>query len=484
MTIVGTANRIRGLTRDQRLTYYATVPADVLAAARYLDAFWMREVQRLPDPSEEWTLNVTVGDRGTGKSQRAMWLFLREIFSGRARRPRIIAATDAVLKATVVNGQSGIMQWLPPHLRPTWVSSNGFAGELTFRVAGRDVTCLCCSAAAPGQAIGIGVDLDWRDDPAGWVESCGERTAERAWIEASKSCRLGLGRAIVATTPDGADFVMRLARPGENSGLRLVDLGSVENNAGNLSRAYIRDTVADLRARGEWTQSKSGPFADVDFAPLILDVCPTLVELCIAIDPSRSSGNRACEVGIVGGGRDARSVVHVRHDVSAVLDAGANGWPAVAWDLAEEIQRQHPGVPWHFAMESNTGKAMAEHLRGEERIRRLRDGKPEVSVCEIRMIRADKDKCVRAESPARLARQRQVRFAQGLSRVEGQLRQLTPAGTKSDRADACVHLINDLAALGAQGKEDTTAAVRESFAGLGEVNRRIPAPAFGGGRYV
>ena len=453
--------------------------AEVLAALRYDPRWWARPEQALPSADATWTIAVIVGEYGTGKTWTAVQLFLREILEGRAKRPRIICATGPAIEGTIIEGPSGIRAWLPPEIRCEFRSSKGHEGVLWIG----DVKVACLSADAPGQAIGEGSDLDLRDDVAKWVVSAGATAAEAAWAAASKSCREGYGRAIVPTTPDGAEFISALLQPGQRRGVHVIDLGAVENNRGNLAASFVEHTVKDLRDANLWAaMATTSPFAMIDFRRLRRAACPPLVELAVAIDPSLSAHGRSCEVGIVGGGRDARSAVHVRRDVSAVLDAGVNGWPAVAWDLAEELQLEHPGVPWHFVLEINVGRRVQELLRGEERIRRLRAKKPEVSTCEIRLIKADKNKCKRAESPARLASQEQVFFAPGLNLVEAQLRALTPEGTKSDRADATVHLVNDQAGLSEAAEADTSEATRESFVGLVEAQRRQPRPAFGGQR--
>ncbi len=105
-----------------------------------------------------------------------------------------------------------------------------------------------------------------------------------------------------------------------------------------------------------------------------------------------------------------------------------------------------------------------------------------MSVCEIKLLKADRDKCKRAESPARLGAQGQVRHAPGLAELEGQLRNLTPQSTDSDRADAQGHLVNDLAGLGEAAEPDTREATLASFAGFVEAQRAQPPPAFRGDR--
>jgi hypothetical protein len=134
-----------------------------------------------------------------------------------------------------------------------------------------------------------------------------------------------------------------------------------------------------------------------------------------------------------------------------------------AWDLAEELQRDNPSATFRFVLESNVGDTLAELLRAEERARLLRAGRPAINEVEIVLYRSKKDKCARAKLPARLATQGGVRIVEGLGAAESQLRNLTPEGKKSDRADAIVHLVRDLAGLSDEkelerGREDAEAA--------------------------
>ncbi|MEK9647018.1 MAG: hypothetical protein VW547_15880 [Alphaproteobacteria bacterium] len=447
-------DQLRALPYPLALATLARLEEDLgveaVAALRYeLDAqgrqggFWARPVQLLPDPAESWATCVITGEYGTGKTWMAVQLFLREILAGRSERPRIICASKSSIEGTIVKGPSGILRWLPPDVPREWLPSKGHAGELW--IAGVKIVCL--SADAPGQAIGEGSDLDLRDDVAKWVISCGAQGAQEAWTAARKSCREGLARAIVPTTPDGIEFIRTLLA-GERR-VKSINLGKVEDNRGNLAANFVDGVVQDLRDQGQWMQEGGeSPFARPGLIESMRrDGWPVLVDLAVAIDPSRSAGRGSCEVGISGGGRDARDVVHVRHDRSAVLDAGVNGWPAVAWDLAEELQREHPGAPIRFVLESNTGSNNAELLRAEERARRKARGEPGVNQVEVVLVKASKNKCERARLPAMQAALGQVTTARGLTALEAQLRALTPDGKKSDRADAMVHLVRNLAGL-------------------------------------
>lgn len=430
---------------------------EAVAALRYDALFWARPAQIVHDLDNLATIEVFVGERRTGKTWAARHLFVELVRTGRARDPRIVSATDASITEVVLEGKSGILKWLPPphEGKFAWAKSDGFAG--TLRLYGTKI--VCCSAAAPGQAIGMSRDVTWADDPAGWVESCGVDMATDAWTQVLKSNSEGISTVIVATTAAGAAFLADLLSPeqlNDPSFIRIHDLGAVEANAGNLAPNYIKHTVADLRRKLQWNDVPHvSPWAPVAFERMRLARCPALVEIAVAIDPSKSSGPNACEVGIAGGGRDARDVVHVRYDASAVLGGGADGWQVRAWDLADRLQAEHPGAEFHFVVEVNTGTSAAtDLLRAEERARTKERTGVASNTTRIVVVRSSKDKCERARLPALRAEQGMVKFAENMridgepGRIaEGQLKNLTPEGKNSDRADAIVHLVNDLAHL-------------------------------------
>ena len=489
---LATVDRLRALPRSLRAAVLDDLERDLgaeaVAALRYDVGFWARPAQILDDLDDLATIEVFVGERRTGKTWAAQHLFVELVRTGRATLPRIVAATDAAISEVVLEGESGIRTWLAPPRegRYEWRKSDGYAG--TLYLFGTKI--VCCSAAAPGQAIGMSRDVTLADDPAGWVESCGVDVATDAWTQLLKSNSQGRSVVIVATTPAGAAFLADLLSPGQLNDprfIRIHDLGAVENNRGNLAPNYLDHIVADMRNKLQWNDVPHvSPFAPVDFSRMRLGTCPPLVEIAVAIDPARSSGPNACEVGIAGGGRDARDRIHVRYDVSAVLGGGADGWQVRAWDLAERLQEEHPGAELHFVVEVNTGTSAAtDLLRAEERARTKERTGVASNTVRIVVVRSSKDKCARARLPAFHAQQGMVKFAENMrldaepGRVaEGQLKNLTPEGKNTDRADAIVHLVNDLAHLSdekeiakeaaAQGSAARAAAQVRALAGMSD----------------
>jgi len=389
-------DRIRALPREQRLALYRSLPPGLLASQRYTPAFWARPEQALPDPDDLASIEVARGGRGAGKTLWAVWLFNREILAGRGYFPRVIAATDAAVLATVIDGPSGIRTWLPPHLRPTFTRSSGYAGTLYYPSVDQKV--ICCSAQQPGQAIGQGCGLTLADDPAGWVESCGEATAANMFRQARVSNREGPRPCIIVpTTKRGVSFLRRLLTPGQMLGVRVRSLGGTRSNTA-LPPTFFRDTIADLEG-DDWAAEELND-ADRDQTAGALwkrawidahrvPAAPDLERVVVAVDPADDGRADSDETGIVvvGLGYDGR--LYVLADYTARHTA--DHWPAIA--------------AWAFR-EYKADAIVAEMNRARSLVRRcMAVEAPNVPVVEAD---ATKGKATRAEPLTLLYRDGQV----------------------------------------------------------------------------
>lgn len=484
-TTIAPVDELRKLPPPLARAVLARVAAEhgpeAVAALRWQIEAWRRPAQQLVDLSEPWSVLVITGEFGSGKTWLAGRIFTAGILDWKVERPRIVAATGADVEETVVDGQSGITTWLPPWVPWSWQSSKGHEGLLT--VNGVKVSCL--SADAPAQAIGSGAGWVLADDVAKWVETSGEANAERAWASVLKSLREWPGRAIVPTTPDGASFITSLLTSKQLQGVKVLDLGSSEENRGNLAPAYL-EHVANLRAQGLWLKSSGGAFAGLMGDAIRCEWPAVLEEIAISIDPAKSTRSHACEVGLVATGIDRRGTVYGLADRSKQMDAGQ--WPAAAHDLLEEMAERYHGARIRFVVENNAGGAMpAELLRAEEKIRRLQRGGRAVSMIEIREVTSRKNdgKARRAGPIVALAKGGQVRMVRGLGVLEGQLSALADDAPGQDRADAFVHGARDLAGISddkaatvARREEMATEATRAAFAGLDASRERMPRVDF------
>jgi hypothetical protein len=427
------------------------------------------------------TIEVFTGERRTGKSHAARELFVR--LMPRAERVRIMVATDDDPPVTVFGGESGLLEWTPPWIRCEY-QKGLFAGTITYG----DRTIVCCSVKGGGK-VGPGWGLTWADDPAAWVKAAGKALAKQAWIDMLKSNSARPGVTVVATTGAGVDFIWGLlheAGLGPDA-VRVHDLGSVENNAGNLAPNYIRHTVPGLRASGDWDEDPgaSGAFADVDWPSRRARAAPRLVRITVFADPNKSSHKRSCEVGVVATGIDARGNVWGLEDRSAVLgpdeivvDGEARpGWPSVVHQLAEDLAEEFPGVPIRLGVEDNaTGPNGAALLRQEGKLRASLAGKDPICRFEVfsETARPNEPKTRRAAEVVRAAKNGQVYMLGGLGVLEGQLSNLSDHGSGNDRADAFVWAARDVAGWG-DGKGEKKAMEKQLTAEEAAAQCRIAA---------
>lgn len=415
-------DRIRALPRERRLALYRALPPGTLASQRYSPALWARPEQMPPPPAELATIEVLRGGRGAGKTLAGVWLFNREILEGRARWPRVIAATQKDLVKVVIDGPSGIRTWLPPHQRPTWTGSRD-GGTLTYP---NGVNVVCCTAHEPGDAIGQGCDVTLADDPAKWVEKCGERRAREAFLQARISNREGRHPVlIVPTTMLGLNFLKRILERG-GAGMNVRKLKSAHVNT-SLSASYIRDTLGDLEDGGDWAAEELLD-EDRDEAPGALwkrewintTRCDVVVEegrvvavlfggtrielsrIAIAVDPADTGKLDSDETGIVVVGLGADGRLYVLADYTGHWEA--EDWAAIA--------------AWAFR-EYRADAVVAEMNRAESTVRQcLRIELPNAPVVGVD---AKKGKELRAEPLTLLYRDGQVshvRDGAQLSRAE------------------------------------------------------------------
>lgn len=332
-------DRLRALPRAERLERYRNLAPGTLAALRYSPRFWGRDEQQTKPLEQLATIEVYRGGRRTGKTQSATWQFNELILSGKAKLPRVIAATDAAVESTVVNGPSGLRTWLPPHQRPIYTKSSGYAGELYYPTVG--VTVMCCSAQRPGQAIGVGRDLTLADDPAGWVEMCGENVAAATFRQARVSNSEGPHPImLVPTTRRGVSFLRQLLTPGQMRGVNIRRLGDTRANT-NLSEAYRRDVIAELEG-DDWGAEELLD-EDRDEAPGALwkrawidhvPAAPELVRVVVSVDPADDGKQHSDETGIVVVGLGIDGRLYVLADYTARWQA--EHWAAIcAWAFRE-----------------------------------------------------------------------------------------------------------------------------------------------------
>jgi phage terminase large subunit-like protein len=333
-------DRLRVLPREERLAFYRSLPPGALAAAATAPRVWARPVQILPRNLAR--IELLTGGFGAGKTQAAMWRFLEEWASGRARRCRLVSSTKAQVRDTLLHPEapSGLWRWLPYELKArvghdferAYIPSTGHAG--TFEIPGLP-PILCAAYEKPGSFQGAGVNLTLADDPAAAVEVCGERKVREALDKIRTSTREGRSPCVLLPTTTGGMGMLRRMLSGDMRGVHRTHLRSAAENTA-LSRAYVDDVLADFIGQGDdgdWTGIETTHRPGALWRPEWISahrvqIAPELVRVVVALDPADTGADSADSVGIVvvGLGVDAR--LYVLADYTAQWEAPQ--WAAIA----------------------------------------------------------------------------------------------------------------------------------------------------------
>jgi phage terminase large subunit-like protein len=440
--------RFRALSPSARTAFLDGLSPGAISDLHYLwEEAWARGDQIVSVAElERHPLVVFGGPRGSGKTRAAVQLWLREINSGRVRRPRIVAGTEADIDGTVVHGVSGVMACSPPDLRPAWIKTEGPSGVLRFR---NGITAICFSAKQEEQIVGSAGDCDLLDDVAKW----GNR-AEAVWNHARVSCRLGRMTAIVATTRRGTTLLRKILK-GNTRGVLVRRPDDTQINRFNVAAGHHQQMQDELGGSDFWRQegddediSVSSPFAGLDFdaPPIRILEAPRsdFAEIVVIIDPADGKGGDHDEWGIGAAGRR-----HDRH-VVALEDASGSYDDDEAADKALELCERWGAVK--VVGEGNRGVARIQTvLRAAYYKRELERGGNRRPLPELVPVTARDGKKLRAGPLRALYLQGMLHHVAGLPVLERQQREWDPDGPKrprqDDRIDWLVHAVHHLADL-------------------------------------
>jgi phage terminase large subunit-like protein len=485
-------DRVRRLPRVTRGALYQRLRAlgpGALGTRRFDWQTFMARPDQLVTPEElnGVRLLVFTGHRGEGKTEAAIRLFNGEIYAGRAKDPRIMAATEADVGGVLAKR---IKAALPPHLWPDWIPSSkeAPAGLFVYR---NGVRVPCFVAAAPEGTVSSEGDLDLYDDLAKWGPH-----APKAWRHARLSCRKGRGLGIVATTRRGTALLRKLL--GENMDGVLVRRPPTKRaNAGNLTPGHYEQMARELGGDRFFDEemedldlAEGSPFAGFDFdaPPIRLASCARgeLVEVGVFVDPALTSGPQSDEWGIVVLGRRRDGHVVVLEDVSDVLDDDHAGerivlacerWAADVW-LAETNRGKSRAITVaNAAWQKRRGDAL-EASRTTPR-----------ALPPFVPVNTREDLGSLAGNVSTLYRCGQLHHLAGLGKLEAQQLAWEPAAPPKPRVDdrikglqLGVYHLKGLTLADAGAPERLAQETRAAFVGLTEAQRNMPRPAFQGRR--
>ncbi|HMI91864.1 MAG TPA: terminase family protein, partial [Polyangiales bacterium] len=396
-------DQLRELGDADREEILRSCTAEELSALRWCwTEFYARPDERAPGathgkgqvpPAGKWTWWANIGGRGSGKTETcAQWVAHEALRLGAGAIFHLVGATIDDARATMVEGLSGILQASPPWAGIKWVPSVG-GGKLTWRSGAR---ARVFGADKPAKGRGPACNRMWIDDPAAFGPHGKDVIDQLLFGFRNRAPDGSEPRGVISSTPLDSDLLSWImsASKDQNQRRMVYSFSETDDNRANLSEDHFTQILTEFAGTeleqqerfGRYTAGTGKVFKGIDFNahPIRVHVVPErFLVVAVWIDPSSSSSTKSCEVGIVAGGLTNDGHVWLLEDASAVL--GANEWPDRALDL---LERWLPhAASGHLGVETNRGgNQPVQLLCSAEKIRRLKAGKPGVSIYEIKRV--------------------------------------------------------------------------------------------------
>lgn len=404
---------------------------EFIANLRYNWEYWARPEQLLPSLDLPWKVWMILSGRGWGKTRTGAEAIKKLMLDNPGCRIGIIGMTAGAVRDTCYEGESGLVNVIPPDMI---LKYNRSLGQLTLKNGSK---AFSFSGSDPEKLRGFQSNFLWMD------ELCAFSYAQEAWDMSMMGLRLGKSpRIIVTTTPKPSPLIVELVRRGQEEHDNVIlTTGSTFDNSANLPES----TLQELRNRYEGTTMGRQEL----YAELILDdpgalwkrdlieelrIDPhkfrlaDMQRIIVAIDPSMSSvTERDSETGMIVAGLGENGHAYIIEDCSA-LRPSPDTWSNLA------IQKYHFYAANRIVAEVNQGYDLVVNL--------LNTKDDKVPVKKVYATRGGK--FLRAEPIAALYEQKRVHHVGLLGKLEDQMTQWIPGKASPDRLDAMVWAVTDL----------------------------------------
>jgi len=392
--------------------------------------FWGRPEQLAPPG--QWQIWLILTGRGWGKTRTGAEWVRDQIDHHGKKRIALVGATADDVRATMIEGPSGLLACCPPWNKPTYEPSKRRV------VWPNGAMAIAYSAEEPSRLRGPQHDGAWCDELAAW------RFLTEAWDMLQFGLRMGDNpQCVVTTTPRPLKLLKQLiADPGT-----VVQRGSLYENADNLAVDYVRKTVARYEGTRLGRQEIGGELLDdvpgalwtramidaahwqvPDPAKPAADQFPPMRRIVVGVDPAVTSGEDSDDTGIIVAGLGEDGLGYV------ITDSTCHETPA-EW-AARAVRLYHHHQADRIVAEVNNGGEMVELT-----IRTVDKNVP------YKAVHASRGKRVRAEPIAALYEQGKIKHLGSFAALEDQMCSFVPddVGAKSpDRLDALVWALTEL----------------------------------------
>ncbi len=338
-----------------------------------------------------------------------------------------IARTPADARDFMIEGPGGILKNTHPNERPEYEPSKR---RLTWP---NGSWATIYSDQEPDQLRGFSGDTAWLDEFAKF------KHARECWDNLQFGMREASDdrpRCLITTTPRPITILKEI----EAMPSTVVVRGSSYENRKNLDSTWFDETIAKYEGTRLGRQEINAEILD-DVPGALWTI--TLIEMhrvkasdgdisfsrvAVAIDPAVTSGEGACETGIIAGARGINGHAYILDDLSCLMSP--DGWARRA------VMGYYKHRADRIVAEVNNGGDLVEQV--------IRTVDPNVS---YKSVHASRGKMVRAEPIAALYEQGRVHHVGCFPQLEDQMCVFTPEGIEDvspDRVDALVWLLTEL----------------------------------------
>jgi len=411
-----------------------------------------RPDQRPPAWQEEWLTWLLRGGRGSGKTRTGSEVAIRA--TKIAPRIALVAATGSALRATMIEGESGILACAPPDQRPEWYPTR----KLLKFPNGAEMQGF--SAEEPDRLRGPQHHFAWLDEPGHFP------LIEEVWYNLLMGLRLGKNPKIVATsTPKPTKWLKELLADPLTIDTRVSTMANIDNLAPTFQRTVIsrfaNTRLGRQELEGELLEDVEGALWNNGIIEHVDDLPEDSFErIVVAVDPAGTANAKSDETGIVVVAR-LNGHFYVLADYTGKYSP--DGW-------ASEVHKR--------ARQFRADAIVVERTYGQDMVKRVMETSSYKSDARLITVDSRRGKALRAEPVVALYEQGRV-FHTGergvLVKLEEEMTQWVPGkGASPNRVDALVHGLTELN----QGAQVVTVA---SPAALTQ-SRRAPASAYLGPR--
>lgn len=428
------------LSKEEIEDLLNSLPPDELNALNYKWEFWARPNQLAPEGN--WTYWMPLAGRGFGKTRLGAEWVRAVAESGKVGYINIIGSTNADVRGTMLEGESGLLSISPPWFKPNYQPSkklvewpNGVKAQLF-------------SAEEPDRLRGPQCGAFWADEIAAWGKNL-----EETWSNLMFGFRLGRNpQGIATTTPRPLPLIKKLiANPACH-----VTTGTTYDNADNLAEPFLNEVITAYENTRLGRQELLGHVLDDNPNALFmeewfnrsrLEYAPKELEkIVVAVDPQVKEDIKSDEAGIVIGGK--REIDGVEHYYILADDSFQPEKPK-DWGK-KAVKSYYSWMANEVVAEVNNGGALVK-----DNIHSIDSSVPVV------MVHATRGKSIRAEPVATLLEQGRIHMCGKFEKLETQCVEWDPTLTNQkspDRMDAFVWLISRLSGMVGRGMTQGRAA--------------------------